>query len=262
MDAFKKDYAILETAYGAKQWNKVNEVLPRLKIALTEWSFLVPSDANDDEAIQRAVLARDVLEKAAIAALMQNDIAGFERNAAQVKTYYTDYGDDLPESELEAPLVGLSLLNLLAHGRETEFHTELEKVPGSMREVVYIDHVVQMEQCLMEGRYNKVHAGRADVPHEYYTVFMDILMETIREEVASCVEQAYEGLDTGELRKMLMLDNHEETLNFAADHGWEISDDRGSVSFAANRVADAETVPSMKLIRETLHVAKEMERIV
>ena len=47
----------------------------------------------------------------------------------------------------------------------------------------------QMEQCLMEGRYNKVHAGRADVPHEYYTVFMDILMETIREEVASCVEQ-------------------------------------------------------------------------
>jgi hypothetical protein len=55
------------------------------------------------------------------------------------------------------PLLGLNLLRLLAQNRISEFHTQLELIePEQIQSNIYIKHPVQLEQSIMEGRYNKV----------------------------------------------------------------------------------------------------------
>ncbi len=79
------------------------------------------------------------------------------------------------------PLIGLNLLRLLAQTRIAEFHTQLELIdPEQLHSNIYIKHPVQLEQWLMEGRYNKVWHARQDAPAQEYLFFVDMLMETIR----------------------------------------------------------------------------------
>jgi 26S proteasome regulatory subunit N12 len=77
-------------------------------------------------------------------------------------------------------LLGLNLLRLLAQNKIAEFHTELELIDPEALTNLYIKHPIQVEQCLMEGSFNKVGNSRANVPAEEYGFFIDILMETIR----------------------------------------------------------------------------------
>lgn len=78
------------------------------------------------------------------------------------------------------PLQGLNLLRLLSQNRISEFHTVLETIPDHSLDNVYIKHPLQIEQCLMEGSFNKVWNARVNVPAEEYRFFIDILMGTIR----------------------------------------------------------------------------------
>lgn len=78
------------------------------------------------------------------------------------------------------PLLGLNLLRLLAQNNIAEFHTELESLELDQLSNIYIKHPIQVEQCLMEGSYNKVWNSRSNVPAEDYAFFIDILMGTIR----------------------------------------------------------------------------------
>lgn len=78
-------------------------------------------------------------------------------------------------------VLGLNLLRLLAQNRIADFHSQLEFIEAEqLHSNPFIKHPVQLEQCLMEGSYNKVWNARADVPGEEYLFFMDILMSTIR----------------------------------------------------------------------------------
>ncbi|XP_030921546.1 26S proteasome non-ATPase regulatory subunit 8, partial [Geospiza fortis] len=43
-------------------------------------------------------------------------------------------------------------------------------------------------QYLMEGSYNKVFLAKGNIPAESYTFFIDILLDTIRDEIAGCIE--------------------------------------------------------------------------
>lgn len=131
-------------------------------------------------------------------------------------------------------LLGLNLLCLLSQNRVAEFHTELELFAHPdvhVLENVYIKHAVSLEQYLMEGRYNKVikinahlvkfffHSAGAHliwmyfflkiflakriVPSEAYNFFIDILLETIRDEIATCVEKSYGQLHIDHAAKVL-----------------------------------------------------------
>ena len=87
-------------------------------------------------------------------------------------------------------LLGLHLLCLLAQYRVAEFHTELERLPGNeIQNNVYIEHSVSLEQYIMEGSYNKVLLAKGNVPAESYNFFIDILMDTVRNEIVSCLEK-------------------------------------------------------------------------
>jgi 26S proteasome regulatory subunit N12 len=76
-------------------------------------------------------------------------------------------------------MIGLNLIHLLSLNRIADFHTELEGLSESLSNI-YIKHPLQIEQCLMEGSYNKVWNTRSNVPSEEYKFFMDILVGTIR----------------------------------------------------------------------------------
>jgi 26S proteasome regulatory subunit N12 len=78
-------------------------------------------------------------------------------------------------------ILGLNLLRLLAKNKLAEFHTELELIPLEVHhQNVFVKHPVYLEQCMMEGAYNKVTKARSDVPSDTYSFFMDMLMDTVR----------------------------------------------------------------------------------
>merc|ERR1711874_290655 len=136
--------------------------------------------------------SRDTLEIGAQYAVTVGDIPMFERYMAQLQTYYHDYSIELPESQFKYQLLGLNLLCLLSQNRVSEFHTELERLPADkIQNSVYIKHPVSLEQYIMEGSYNKVLLAKGNVPAENFTFFIDILLCTIRDEIASCLEKAY-----------------------------------------------------------------------
>ena len=97
---------------------------------------------------------------------------------------------------LRCELLGLNLLCLLSQNKVAEFHTELERLSGKELESVYIRHPVSMEQYIMEGSYNKVINLKGNVPAESYNFFFDILLKTVRNEIASCLEKVSFNFDS------------------------------------------------------------------
>ena len=187
---------------------KISTLLTKLKLSLTELTFLPTKDQEAN--IQELAVSRDTLEIGAQYAVSVGDIPMFERYMAQLQTYYYDYNSKLPESAFKYvhnarfflfyycryyryQLLGLNLLCLLAQNRVAEFHTELERLPASeIQNNIYIKHPVSLEQYIMEGSYNKVLLAKGNVPAESYNFFIDILMNTVRNEIASCLEKVTE----------------------------------------------------------------------
>ncbi|KAF4523543.1 hypothetical protein B566_EDAN011991, partial [Ephemera danica] len=157
---------VVKSLYNSltKEWNnqtrspenlkKCKDLLEKLKIELTNLFFLPTDKSNVSQ--KELILARDILEIGVQWSIECKDIPSFERYMAQLKSYYLDYKDELPESPFKYQLLGLNLLFLLSQNRVAEFHTELELLPpDQIQNNVYIGHPLSIEQCLMEGRYNK-----------------------------------------------------------------------------------------------------------
>jgi len=117
---------------------------------------------------------------------------------------------------------------------------------------------VQVEQNMMEGSYKKVLEMQNSLPLPSYAVFMDILKETLSDEVASVSERAYKSLPAAHLAK-LMMTSEAGLKDYAVERGWEIRDN--TVFFDVKGEQKAE-VPATETIQEMLHYAKELERIV
>ena len=176
-----------EWAKGRSRDNaKVSSYLSQLKMSLTGLTFL---PTGDEASTKEAAVCRDTLEIGAQHAVSLGDTKMFERYMAQLLTYYYDYNNSLPDSAFKYQLLGLNLLCLLSQNRVSEFHTELERLPCSELSNVYIKHPVSLEQYIMEGSYNKVLSLKGNVPAESYNYFFDILLNTVREEIASCLEK-------------------------------------------------------------------------
>ena len=69
----------------------------------------------------------------------------------------------------------------------------------------------------MEGSYNKVFLSKGNVPSASYNFFMDILLRTIRDEIASCMEAAYKRILFTEAGNMLYFRTPEELTTFAKE---------------------------------------------
>jgi len=130
---------------------------------------------------------------------------------------------------------------------------------------LYIKFPVQLEQWMMEGAYNKVFKAKASVPSESYYFFMDLLMETVRNEIADCIDKAYNQLAISELQKMLALKDLNETQLFIAERKWKIKNFDLVDCIVPEREESLHSksgIPAMKIMGQTLQYARELERIV
>ncbi|PVD26107.1 hypothetical protein C0Q70_13775 [Pomacea canaliculata] len=250
-----------------REWDKkppnlerCGDILLKLKLALTGVTFLPTDESNPSK--QELLIARDILEIGAQWAIAMRDIPSFERYMAQLKCYYMDYKDNLPESTFKYQLLGLNLLCLLSQNRLAEFHTELELLPAKeLQTNVYIKHPVSMEQYLMEGSYNKVFLARGNVPADNYNFFIDILLNTIRDEIAGCIEKAYPKIAMSEAARMLFFDTQKPMTEYAQKRGWTSGSD-GFFYFQMEPKTTDEVIPAKMLAERTIEYARELEMIV
>ncbi|GFS25548.1 26S proteasome non-ATPase regulatory subunit 8 [Elysia marginata] len=255
-------YQNLKRVWDTKPPNldKAGELLSKLKLALTSVAFLPTNETSVSK--QELLIARDILEIGAQWAIAKKDIPAFERYMAQLKCYYMDYKDDLPESTFKYQLLGLNLLCLLSQNRLAEFHTELERLPvKEIQSNIYIKHPVSMEQYLMEGSYNKVFLARGNVPADNYNFFIDILLNTIRDEIAGCIEKAYHRIGLSEAARMLFFESQKPMREYAAQRKWNLNKDN-FFYFVQDAKDHDLAIPAKLLAEQTIEYARELEMIV
>ncbi|KAF9483971.1 proteasome 26S subunit [Pholiota conissans] len=248
--AFKQEPADLK---------KCTLVLNKLKIGLIEAGLLLP---QGDVNLGDLVVAREILEIGAYVSIRSRDVPSFDRYFSQLQTFYTDYSESLPPSKREYPIRGLNLIRLLTQNRIADFHTTLESLDADViAENKYISHPVNLERWLMEGSYSKVWNAREQAPAEEYKFFVDSLMGTIRNEIASCEEAAYESLPIRDAASLLFFTTQSDLLIFAQKRGWQVDISAGTINFKRKGEEKME-IPKQRLITASLTYARELEQIV
>lgn len=194
--------------------DEVRSLLTKLKIALTEHNVLVPSSAATSSSSSDLVLAREVLEIGAFYSVRIGDIPAFDRYISLLTPFYDS---SLPASSHYEPLLGLRLLRFLSSNQISAFHTLIETLPSNLvNGSKYLQHPVSLERWLMEGSYSKVwRLSRETPPQDEYKFFVDLLMDMIRNEIASCEEKAYDSLALHDAATLLFFDNLDQVLSFA-----------------------------------------------
>ncbi|XP_074075137.1 26S proteasome non-ATPase regulatory subunit 8 [Macrotis lagotis] len=256
-------YEQLKGEWNRKSPNlsKCGEELGRLKLVLLELNFLPTTGTKLTK--QQLILARDILEIGAQWSILRKDIPSFERYMAQLKCYYFDYKEQLPESAYMHQLLGLNLLFLLSQNRVAEFHTELERLPAKdIQTNVYIKHPVSLEQYLMEGSYNKVFLAKGNIPAESYTFFIDILLDTIRDEIAGCIEKAYEKILFAEATRILFFTTPKKMTEYAKKRGWVLGPSNYYSFKCQQQKPEDTTIPSTELAKQVIEYARQLEMIV
>lgn len=193
---------------------EVRSLLTKLKIALTEHNLLVPSAAASSSSSSDMVLAREVLEIGAFYSVRIGDIAAFDRYTSLLIPFYDS---SVPTSTNYEPLLGLRLLRLLSSNQISAFHTLIETLPSQLvNGSKFVQHPVSLERWLMEGSYSKVwRLSRETPPQDEYRFFVDLLMDMIRNEIASCEEKAYDSLALHDAATLLFFENLDQVLSFA-----------------------------------------------
>ncbi|EJU06586.1 hypothetical protein DACRYDRAFT_61370 [Dacryopinax primogenitus] len=255
------NYERLKAAFGSPHADQksIGQLLLQLKIALTEARLLIP---GSNSSLEDLVITRDVLEMGAFWSVRNKDIPAFDRYFSQLQTFYLDFRSQLPPSPREYPLIGLNLIRLLTQNRIGDFHTTLETLPPNiLGENPFIQHPVHLERWLMEGSYNKVWQEREAAPSEEYKFFVDSLMETIRREIASCEEKAYDSLPLSDAMNLLFFTKPSDLMIFAQERGWNVDPTTQAIHFA-RKAEETIEIPKEKIIINSLAYAKELEQIV
>lgn len=90
---------------------------------------------------------------------------------------------------------------------------------------------------------------------------MDILLYTVRDEIAACIEKAYEKISIEEARKRLNLKSVDEVETFGKKRNWILRPDN-IYSFVDKSIKPKEILPSVELAEQTIFYARELEMIV
>ncbi|KAJ3517550.1 hypothetical protein NLJ89_g432 [Agrocybe chaxingu] len=232
---------------------KCSEILTKLKLGLIEAGVLLP---RGDVNLGDLTNARDILEIGAYVSIRSRDVPSFDRYFSQLQTFYTDYRHALLDGGFVEATDGLS------PNRIADFHTTLESLDSQViAENPFIRHPVNLERWLMEGSYSKVWNAREEAPAEEYKFFVDSLMGTIRNEIASSEEAAYESLPLKDAATLLFFKNQTDLLKFAQHRGWQV-DLTGSAIIFKKKGEEKMEIPKQRLIAASLAYARELEQIV
>ncbi|KAJ5918073.1 hypothetical protein N7454_010448 [Penicillium verhagenii] len=271
----------LQNALERKQLDAANTLLSKAKRALLIQNALIPTPSTP---AQLVVLARQVLELGALASIRQTDAQTFTRYYQQLQPFYDlerhvgGPGQPAPQVDSStsnrSKITGLYLLLLLSSGDSANFHTVLEGLVeeaslkgGRIEDDTYIKYPVELERNLMEGSYDKVwrETKSERVPDEDFGLFSNVLIDTIRSEIADCSEMAYPSLPISNAKNLLFLESEGAVIEFAQQRGWILRD--GRIYFpvepeAATRSEKDILVASGTVIENTLGYARELETIV
>ncbi|WFC99793.1 regulatory particle non-ATPase [Malassezia yamatoensis] len=264
-----QSYQVLQNKKQDTDVQSLSSQLAIMKIMLAERELFHPDPSLlAEKDVDALVIARDVFEIGTLSSLRAKDLESFDRFWSQLKPFYLDLATSLPASSNYEPIIGLSLLRSLSSNRISEFHMALEMLPAALvRDSPCIQHPVLLERWLMEGSFSNVWRERANVPREEFLFFVDILMDTIRHEIASCEEKAYDTLPLNDVATLLFFTNQTEVLDFAKERNWHINPTTQAVEFAGIRSeqhgAQAEDrIPRRTTIASNMHFARELESIV
>lgn len=238
---------------------KCGTLLEELKVKLVAIRFLPAQQSKVTK--QELLFARKVLEIGVLWSVTVEDLVSFERYMALLKCYYLDYKQSIVESDLKYEILGLNLLFLLSQNRIADFHTELELLPSEeILNNVFVRYPVVVEQYLMEGCYNKIFRTKLRIPSKYYNYFVQVLLDTIRGEIAECLEKAYPKISLKEAKKKLFMDSDEQTKQYGTKtRKWKLRKDY--FHFVKEDKKD-EDIESINLAESVLEYAKELEMIV
>jgi 26S proteasome regulatory subunit N12 len=202
--------------------------------------------------ISERELCRNILQAACALSIARRDKVGLERNLVQLKPYGTSH-----------EMYALELLLLLVESRLSDFFALLETIDRSTASQ-HIDFVVNLERNLTEGSYHKALRARKDSTSPLFGWLLEDLEQTVRDEVASCIEVSHRSLKLQRAAELLKLDSIDATRRYSNTRdGWMIEGDR--ISFANRgqvKTLSKESIPAEWTIRECLNMAVELDRIV
>jgi len=245
-----------------KDVNSVTNILAQIKGKLD-------SDSNISENMSKGALLsllKDYYEIKAYqtASSLSEDMGNFKHAIAEVQSFYEIYPDKASEDNKNL-MEGLYLMYLLASGQLPAFHTSIESIEESVRVgSPYISFAIELEQFFSESAYDKISLKGKNLPSPYYQPFIEKWMDTIRNEIASCVETSYKALSVKDATKLLLFDKESALQDFAKKNGWK--NEKGIYKFDVDEsmmeVDDLPKIDSNRLIEQMLYIAKHLERIV
>lgn len=209
-------------------------------------------------AVYYPITKGEALEMGAFSSIYLSNVCQFERFITILRTFYFDFGGIIGESKGKFALLGLDLMRLLTLNRLSEFHCDLELL-SDCRDNPFIQFPIQIEQSLMEGSYHKISALKKLAPSNEYTFFLDILMTTIRSEIASCMEKSYCSIAVNDVPSILLAKNENEVLECVQSRNWQVIQNQFHFSTCSNSHSE---IVSGETTRNMLHYASEMEKIV
>lgn len=209
------------------------------------------------------IMHRDIYEISALLAVLKCDLKAFHEAITVVMNFYHGcrYEDESPNKYL---MLGLNLMYLLATNQHPEFQMMLEQIdPAVQQSNPYISTAMKLEQSLMEGVYNKVVLTEKNIPSPYYALFVRISMDTIRDEIASCIERSFKKVTLKDAAQLLLFTNISDMTQFVKERKWRCSD---SVLYfekeQKNEIVPRSSLSTKRIAEQTIFYAKQLEMIV
>jgi len=200
------------------------------------------------------------LELGVLLSVADEDFAAFVRNVAQVKTYY---GMSTSFNDRKCQVLGLNLMYLLVENQLSEFHAELELLSDAEAQNPFVSFPINLERQLMVGSYDEVLNAGSRVPDPSYQLFMENLLQTVRDSIADCLEVAYKTMSVSEAMTMMKFETTAQLMEYVEEYRDDWIVEGSQLCFQPPATGrKASDIPSMKLISQSLSYATELERIV
>jgi len=202
---------------------------------------------------------RDVYELSVLYAIQRADLNAFKEAIAVVDKFY----QTTSESTQKYLMIGLDLMYLLASNRLSDFHVGLEQLQQTIQtDNVYISTPVKLEQYLMEGSYNKILLTEKNMPSAYYNLFMKMLLDTVRSEIATSLERAFRTLATKEAAHLLLYTSVDEVSEFANKRGWKLQNGEYQFESTSMDQGGVKGIDTIRLVKQNIFYAKQLEMLV
>ncbi|EOR00573.1 26S proteasome non-ATPase regulatory subunit 8 [Wallemia ichthyophaga EXF-994] len=250
---------LFEIKQRIEKGERVVEGLNEAKLLMSQSNLLIPSTRSDMVDLQ---VSRDILEVGALHSITSQDLKSFERYINLLNPFWSLTND----STNQPKIIALQLLIYLTQNRISDFHTLLESIPIHLLSNFHIQTPIKLERWIMEGSYSKVWDSKPEIELAGHWIWLAFL-ETIRNEIASCEEKAYDSLPINDAATLLFFNSPAQLTQFATSRGWTISPSTQHVIFKdLNSITGIEkqkfSLPSHNMISHSLNYAKELETIV